>query len=471
MTEDKSAFAALKTYLQPRVATMLALGFSSGLPFLLIFATLSTWLREAGVSRTDIGLMFYAGLAYSIKFLWAPIIDQARLPLLHGWLGRRRSWLLLAQGVVAAALVTMSFCDPHVSLLPIALTAVVLAFAGATQDICIDAWRIEAAPKSEQGAMAAAYQLGYRFALLASGAGALYIAQYVSWHAAYLSMASLMSLGAIATLAAVRTAETTAVAPESAAVENTVKRLHLHGGLAWAYRAVVAPFVDFFARHGWTGLAILGLIGTYRLPDFVMGVMANPLYIDLGHSLATIATVVKLFGVWMTIAGALVGGVVVARLGVMRTLFVGIAFTVAANLVFAWLATRAGDVGALTFAISAENFSSGFAGTALIAYMSSLTSTTFTATQYALFSSFYALPGKLLGGLSGVLVDWFSSHRESYSGLFGGLADVSAKTAGYVPFFVSTASMGIPALMLILFVYYWEGERGSESGRAAGGAH
>jgi len=202
-----------------------------------------------------------------------------------------------------------------------------------------------------------------------------------------------------------------------------------------------------------------------------MGVMANPLYIDLGHSLATIATVVKLFGVWMTIAGAVVGGFVVARLGVMRTLFVGIAFTISANLVFAWLATRPGDVGALTFAISTENFSSGFAGTALIAYMSSLTSTTFTATQYALFSSFYALPGKLLGGTSGFLVDWFSTHPNSYTSLFGDLTEVSAKTVGYVPFFIVTASMGIPALLLILLVYYWEGERGSEAGRAAGSAH
>ena len=169
-----------------------------------------------------------------------------------------------------------------------------------------------------------------------------------------------------------------------------------------------------------------------------------------------------------TIAGALVGGVVVARLGTMRTLFAGIAFTIAANLVFAWLATKSGDVRALTFAISAENFSSGFAGTALIAYMSTLTSTTFTATQYALFSSFYALPGKLLGGVSGLLVDWYSAHPDSYAGLFGGLTDVSAKTVGYVPFFVSTASMGIPALLLIFFVYYREGERGPETGRTAG---
>jgi PAT family beta-lactamase induction signal transducer AmpG len=198
-----------------------------------------------------------------------------------------------------------------------------------------------------------------------------------------------------------------------------------------------------------------------------MGVMANPLYIDLGHSLATIATVVKLFGVWMTIAGALAGGVVVARAGIKRTLFAGILATIAANLVFAWLATRAGDVQALTVAISAENFASGFAGTALIAYMSSLTSATFTATQYALFSSFYALPGKLLGLTSGFMVDWFSAHVSSYAYLFGGLAGTSAKTVGYVPFFVTTAILGIPAILLIAFVTIRENTAAGENSAPA----
>ena len=462
MSERKGA-SALATYFQPRMLVMLMLGFSSGLPFLLVFATLSTWLRESGVSRTDIGLMFYAGLAYTLKFLWAPVIDQLRLPFLHARLGRRRSWLLLAQLAVMGALAAMSFADPMRGLFGIALTAVVLAFAGATQDICIDAWRIEAAPKEDQGAMAAAYQLGYRFALLASGAGALYIAQYVSWHVSYLSMAALMLLGVAATFAAIRTPEPQQLAEGETALERSAAKLGIGGAatgaVVWVYRAAIAPFVDFFARHSWMGLVILALVGAYRLPDFVMGVMANPLYIDLGHSLATIATVVKLFGVWMTIAGALAGGVVVARIGILRTLFAGIAASIAANLVFAWLATRPGDVPALTVAISAENFASGFAGTALIAYMSSLTSTTFTATQYALFSSFYALPGKLLGGMSGIMVDWFANHPSAYAPLFGGLADVPAKTAGYVPFFVITALLGFPAILLILLVYYREGMR------------
>jgi PAT family beta-lactamase induction signal transducer AmpG len=440
MSDRRSAGSALGVYAQPRIAVMLLLGFSSGLPFLLVFATLSTWLRQVGISRSDIGLMFYAGLAYTIKFLWAPLIDQLRVPGLSFFLGRRRAWMLASQIAVIAALIAMAFGDPATRLMPVVFAAMVLAFAGATQDICIDAWRIEAAPGAQQGAMAAAYQLGYRFALLASGAGALYIAQYASWRAAYLTMAALMAIGIAATLFA-------GAAPSEATAAPAPRTK------GWLYRAVVAPFGDFFARFRWTGLVILALVGTYRLPDFVMGVMANPLYIDLGHSLATIASVVKIFGVGMTIAGALAGGFVVARIGIMRTLFFGILASVVSNLVFAWLATRSGDVEALAIAVSAENFSSGFAGTALIAYMSSLTSTAFTATQYALFSSFYALPGKLLGGISGIMVDWFSVHQTLYERFFGGLAGVSAKTVGYVPFFACTAAMGIPAILLVLFVY------------------
>lgn len=455
--------AAFETYLKPRVALMLALGFSSGLPFLLIFGTLSAWLREAHISRTDIGLMSYAGLAYTIKFLWAPLIDQLRVPVLSRLLGQRRAWMLVAQAAIAASLIAISFCDPTKALSPIAIAAVVLAFAAATQDISIDAWRIEAAPQAEQGTMAASYQLGYRLAIIASGAGALYMAQYVSWHAAYLAMAAMMGLGVIAVLLSprVESERTEPVAGEDD-VARAATRLHLTGtsarALAWIYRAAVAPFIDFFGRHGWTALLILALIGAYRMPDFVMGVMANPLYIDLGFSLATIATVVKLFGVWMTIIGAIVGGVAVARFGVLRALLIGGVATATGNLIFAWLATQGQHVTALTIAISAENFAGGFAGTALIAYMSSLTSHAFTATQYALFSSAYALPGKLLGGLSGVFVDWFAAHPQIASWIVG-TSTVTAhlKTAGYVPFFLFTASLTIPALALTLIVIRREG--------------
>jgi PAT family beta-lactamase induction signal transducer AmpG len=467
MSPPGRARAALQAYLKPRIALMLTLGFSSGLPFLLIFGTLSAWLREAHISRTDIGLISYVGLAYTIKFLWAPLIDQVRVPVLGRLLGKRRAWMIVAQCAIAASLVAISFCDPTRTLSPIAIAAAVLAFSAATQDISIDAWRIEAAPEAEQGAMAAAYQLGYRLAIIASGAGALYIAQYVSWHTAYLAMAALMGLGVGAVLLAPRVERDVDHVAGEEAVERFVQEMHVKGAaaraFAWLYRAAVAPFIDFVSRHGWTALLILALIGAYRLPDFVMGVMANPLYIDLGFSLATIATVVKLFGVWMTILGAIIGGLAVARFGILRALLIGGAGTATGNLIFAWLATQGSHVSALAVAISAENFAGGFAGTALIAYMSSLTSHAFTATQYALFSSAYALPGKLLGGLSGVFVDWFAAHPGIAGTIIGaGAASAHAKTVGYVPFFLCTAALTIPAILLTVVVMRREGRRARE---------
>ena len=466
---------ALSVYGERRVFIMLLLGFSSGLPFMLVFGTMSAWLREAGVSRTEIGLMSYVGLAYTIKFLWAPVIDQIRLPGLYKRLGKRRAWMILAQAIIALALIGISFCDPGIALTPIALFAVLLAFASATQDISVDAWRIEAASDERQGAMAAAYQLGYRFAIIASGAGALYLAQYVSWHAAYVAMAALMGIGVAAALLAPRIAETHAPVIGEEAVEAFTHRFDVHGRsekvVAWIYRALVAPFVDFFGRQGWMALAILALIGLYRVPDFVMGVMANPLYIDLGYSLATIATVVKLFGVWMTIGGAIVGGVVVARIGVMRSMFIGATAVMVTNFLFSWLAMQGGDVTALTVAIGSENFSGGFAATCLIAYMSSLTNQEFTATQYALFSSFYALPGKLLGGLSGFLVDWYGAQQPIRDFLAIHAPMLTAKTAGYVPFFITTGLMALPALLILVFLQRRPAVAAAGQGSAPGSTH
>ncbi|MGD0141701.1 MAG: MFS transporter [Rhizomicrobium sp.] len=450
-------FAPFQAYLKPRIALMLALGFSSGLPFILVGATLSLWLRTAHVSRTDIGLLSYATLAYTIKVLWAPVVDRLKLPFLDRRLGKRRAWMLVAQVAVAIGLCALAICDPSISLWPIVIAAALTGFAGATQDISIDAWRIEAAPQKDQGAMAAAYQLGYRFAILAAGAGALYIAQFVSWHAAYFTMAAMMGFGIAAVLLAPHLEEEHAAVAGERTAEQIAEESGLHGSTVQVvtvlYRAVIAPFVDFFARQGWMGFVILALIGTYRIPDFVMGVMANPLYIDLGFSPAAIATVVKLFGVWITIAGALSGGLAIARLGIMRTLTIGIIASILGNLVFSWLALQGAHVSALTIAIGAENFAGGFAGTALIAYMSSLTSVAFTATQYALFSSFYALPGGLLKGASGKMVDWFQAH-PSIAGAFLSPSNLAAHagTVAYMPFFICTAAMGIPALLLTLYV-------------------
>lgn len=453
---------AWKVYTEPRTFIILLLGFSSGLPFLLVFSTLSAWLREAGISRSDIGLMSYVGLFYTIKFLWAPIIDQLKLPGLDARLGKRRSWMLLAQAVIAAALIGMSFSNPSEALMPVVIFALILAFASATQDIVIDAWRIEAAEDEKQGAMAAAYQLGYRLAIIASGAGALYLAEFFSWSTAYLAMAALMSVGVVAALLAPQVAQKEAPIIGEEAVAQVTR--HLPPGsllarlTAWLYRAVAAPFIDFFGRHGWSALLILALIGLYRLPDFTMGVMANPLYIDIGFSLVTIGTVVKLYGVWMTILGAVVGGLIILRVGILRAMLFGVSAASLTNLLFAWLATRGPSELALIGTISAENFSGGFAGTCLIAYMSSLTNHAFTATQYALFSSVYALPGKLLGGLSGIAVDWFSAQPGLTQTLFRLAPGLTEATAGYVPFFILTGLTGLPAILLIFYLLRRPGE-------------
>ncbi len=390
----------------PRLALMLALGFSSGLPFLLIFSTQSAWLREAGVTHTAIGLMSYAALAFSFKFLWAPLIDEWDPPLTGAWLGRRRGWMLWAQFLVAAGLIGLAFGNPSNSLAWNLGFAFLTAFAAASQDVTIDGWRIDAAPSERQGMMSAVYQLGYRLAMLSAGAGAFYLADFASWRAAYLAMSALTLIGIAGCLLSPRLDN-----PKPA------KRL-----------AFVEPLTELFSRYGATLVPVLALVAIYRLPDFVSGVMANPLYIDLGFSKSDIATVSKLYGVWIGMAGAFGGGLAVARLGLMPALLIGGVAASASHLSLAWLASQGAQLPWLTLSVSVESFASGFAGAALIAYMSSLTSPAFAATQYALLSSLYALPGKLIGGLSGAMVDEF----------------------GYVRLFVATAMIGLPVAALTL---------------------
>ena len=399
----------------PRLALMLALGFSSGLPFLLIFSTQSAWLREAGVSRSAIGLMSYAALAFTFKFAWAPLIDEYDPPLLGGPLGRRRGWMLIAQLGVVAGLSGLAFGAPANSLGWSILFAFLTAFAAASQDVTIDGWRIDAAPIERQGMMSAVYQLGYRLAMLCAGAGALYIANFLSWRAAYLSMAGLTLAGIGGCLLSPRLDR-----PREATT----------GRVSFAV-SFVEPLGDLLRRFGPALIAILALVAIYRLPDFVSGVMANPLYIDLGFTKSDIATVSKLYGVWIGIAGAFGGGVAVARLGLMPSLIIGGIATSSSHLTLALLAAHGASLPLLTLSVSAESFASGFAGAALIAYMSSLVSPAFAATQYALLSSLYALPGKVIGGLSGVMVDEF----------------------GYVKFFLATAAIGIPVVALSLTVW------------------
>lgn len=393
---------------------MLALGFSSGLPFLLIFSTQSAWLREAGVSRSAIGLMSYAALAFTFKFAWAPFIDEYDPPFLAARLGRRRGWMLLAQLMVAASLAGLAFGAPAQSLGWNVLFAFLTAFAAASQDVTIDGWRIDAAPIERQGMMSAVYQLGYRLAMLCAGAGALYIADFASWRAAYLAMAGLTLVGIGGCLLSPR-----------------LDKPRISGGRPSFAVSFVEPLRDLATRYGATLIAILALVAIYRLPDFVSGVMANPLYIDLGFTKSDIATVSKLYGVWIGIAGAFGGGLAVARLGLMPTLILGGVAASSSHLSLALLASKGASLPLLTLAVSVESFAGGFAGAALIAYMSSLVSPGFAASQYALLSSLYALPGKLVGGLSGVMVDEF----------------------GYVRFFLATAAIGVPVAALSILVW------------------
>ena len=410
-----------------RLGLMLLLGFGAGLPILLVFATLSAWLRSAGIERASIGYLSYVSLAYSLKFLWAPAIDRLDLPLLTAWLGRRRAWMLVSQLVVIAGILGMSASDPVQGLGWTVACALVIAFASATQDIVVDGWRIDSAPTERQGLMLAAYQFGYAVARICGGAGALVLADNFSWSTAYLAMAALMGVGIVGCLGA----------PRVQAADRPGRR----GFRRAAREAVVEPFLDLVRRKGRALAPILALIALYRLPDITSGVMANPLYIDAGFTLTEIAGVSKIYGVWVGIAGALVGGIAVARLGLYPTLLIGGAAASASNLMFVGVAMRGHDLPFLIATISVENFAGSFAGTALIAYMSSLTSPAFVATQYALLSSLYAMPGKLVGGLSGKTVEAF----------------------GYPALFTATASVGIPVLILVVVLRFIAPERPVEA--------
>jgi len=430
------ALESLRIYTRPRMLSMLALGFSSGLPYMLIFSTLSAWLSQRGIARATVGMLSWVSLVYSVKFVWSPVVDRLRLPLIGPLLGQRRSWMLLAQLSIGAALFAISGSDPRAQVVQIAALALWLAFSAATQDIAIDAWRIESAPAREQGAMAAAYQLGYRLAILVGSAGALWIAADAGWARSYATMAALAGVGVITTLLVrepERIAPALSVLTEQRVVDWLERRAHWpamlrHAG-AWVLGAVLCPVIDFFVRYGVAlGLLMFAFISTYRLTDFTMGVMANRFYLDLGFSLKQIAAVAKVFGTAWSVAGILVGGFAVARLGRTRSLLLGSALVIVSNIGYSILAARAvASVPGLAVIISLDNFAQGVHGTALIAFMSSLTSASFTATQYAVLSSLYALPPKLLMGTSGLVVD----------------------AIGYPRFYLYTACLSLPALLVL----------------------
>ncbi|MBC7548471.1 MAG: MFS transporter [Polaromonas sp.] len=413
-----------RVYLEAATWRMLLLGFSAGLPLLLVFGTLSFWLREAGINRTTIGYLSWVGLAYGFKWLWAPLVDRMPIPLLTRLLGRRRSWLLLAQFTIIAALIGMALTDPRQALMPVVWCALAVAFGSATQDIALDAYRIESAATEKQAALAAAYQTGYRIAMIWAGAGALWIAaraevagvvgyQQGAWATAYLVMAASMLLGVVTVL----------LSPEPAARAFKPAR----NASEWLRTALVEPFADFLRRYGKQAVLILALIALYRISDVVMGIMANPFYVDMGYTKDEVAAVTKIYGVIMTLVGAFAGGALAMRFGVMRVLMLGAVLSAASNLLFAWLGSRGHDVNALIFVISADNLSSGIASAAFIAYLSSLTNVNYSATQYALFSSMMLLLPKFLAGYSGTYVDAF----------------------GYSQFFTATALLGLPVLVLV----------------------
>jgi PAT family beta-lactamase induction signal transducer AmpG len=497
---EKSWLQTLKCFSHPRVVTLLFLGFSAGIPLLLIFSSLSLWLREAGVERATVTYFSWAALGFSFKFVWAPLVDQIPIPLLTRWLGRRRSWMLLGQLAIIFSIALMASVDPQAnssSLTLMAIAAVMLGFSAATQDIAIDAYRIESAEPDLQALMSATYIAGYRIGMLVSGAGSLFIADwlgsnrdaylYQAWQSTYWLMAMVMLVGVLTTLiireperkshfdladdhlAEINLAESnlseltngylrillffvlvvgafiTSIYLSSAL--PSIIRLILAIVVAWLFalglvkiriieygvfdQTYIAPVQDFFQRYGLSlAFLLLALVGLYRISDIVLGVISNVFYQDLGFSKPEIASVVKTFGLLMTIVGGFMGGLLSMRFGVIRVLFLGGLLSAVTNLLFMVLASKGHDITWLYIVISADNLSAGIASAAFVAFLSSLTNISFTATQYAIFTSLMTFLPKLLGGYSGTMVDGM----------------------GYPDFFLATALMGIPVLVLIVYI-------------------
>lgn len=442
-------FEAYRIYRQKPVMVIALLGFSAGLPYLLVFSTLTAWLRDVGVERSTIGFFAWVGITYSIKVFWSPVVDRLRLPWL-GQMGQRRSWIFLGQAGIAIGLLLMSIANPFDSLLIIALASVLVAFSAATQDIALDAFRIESAAKELQGAMSAAYIFGYRLALLMAGAGALYIAEFSNWTLAYFCMAALVLVGVVAIFWAEEPARASVQErneTELLLVDEIMGRpMHMAARPAWQrwlYGAVICPLLEFFQRSGKFALLMLVFIAVYRLSDISMGVMANPFYLDLGYTKTEIANVAKIFGFFMTIFGSALCGLLVVKVGIMRPLLWGAILMSGTNVLFSLLAYiaegSAPEIWHLAVVISFDNLSGGIASTAFVAYLSSLANRNYTATQYALFSSLMTLPGKFISGFSGLVVDHF----------------------GYIEFFLLSSAVGIPAILLVLYLMRYQPENNS----------
>ncbi len=412
------SYGGFGAFLHPRVLAMLFLGFSAGLPYLLVFSTLTAWLADVGVFRGSIGMFAWVSLTFSLKFLWAPLVDGFRLPLLHRLLGRRRSWMLLAQLGIITGLILLSTTDPLDKVLPVALFALLAAFSAATQDIALDAWRIEAVEVERQAAMAASYQFGYRLGMLVSGAGALFLAQAYDWSLTYLAMACCMGVGVVAVL----------LIAEPDHVDTVQERKSVK---MWIRSHIIEPFSDIIRRYRPYAIAILALVALFRVSDYLLGSMANPFYLAMGYGLDEIATVVKLYGTVATLVGIMVGGLVVTRFGLGGPLIASAVLLALTNLAFAALAAAGEtDLWLLAGVITGDNLAMGISGTVFIAFLSNMTSRQYTATQYALLTSLMALPGKFMSGWSGFL----------------------SLEVGWVNFFILVCLAGVPAILLAIYV-------------------
>jgi len=412
---------ALRSYAQPKMLAMLALGFGSGLPFMMFISKLSRWLSEVGIDKSTIGFFYWIGLAYAVKFLWSPVVDRARIPGLTKLLGQRRSWMLIAVLGTVIGMIVISGANPlpdvKGSLTPIIIGCFILTYSGATLDVAVDAWRIESGTNEEQATFAAVYQLGYRFAIMAAGYS-MVLADIASWRVTYLATAGMM--GAIALIIF--------FVKEPPASERRPAI-----GTKDSLRAnVIEPFWDLFRRLGKWLIPVFALIIIYRLSDFTMGVMTQPLYEGLGYTKTQVGLVQGTFGPWPMIAGSIIGGLIVVRYGLMRALFIGALIMIVTNGAFAWLALQTGAVTwKLLVTIFFDNLAVGIVGTGFIAYMSSLASREYAATQYALMTSAWALFNKIAAGFSGILYE----------------------AVGPFSFFLITALFGIPALLLLLYIW------------------
>ena len=413
--------ASLKSYTHPKLRIILLLGFSSGLPLVLTFSTLSAWLGDVGVDKSTIGFFALVGIAYSFNYLWAPLVDHIKIPVVHR-LGRRRGWMLATQVVLMAAIAAMGMTNPLSMPVVTALCAVVVAFASATQDIVIDAYRTEILDKEQFGEGAAAGVFGYRLGMLVAGAGALLIADNLNWHMAYLSMAACVAVGMAAVLFA-----------KEPQLPEDISEPEEHENVAVAAQkkikqAVIDPFIDFTKRKGWWLLLLFILCS--KLSDAFAGFMINPFLLEIGFTKTELAEIGKIYGFLATTAGTIIGAALIRKYGIIRSLWVCIPFQMAANLVYMAQVHYGGEIGMLMLSISADNLSAGMAISSVIAFMMSLCNIRYTATQYALLSSLAGMGRTLLASTSGVVA-------ENY---------------GWINFFIVSGLMGIPALVALWFL-------------------